>query len=464
MDQLTQIAETLDSGKIEAKDNLKKHMYESKTDLYEYGQITDGVDSCSDDTRLTDGSGSTAFAQVDTAVSGSGTAVGDTDEAGSRRVQDNRHTTSTATSGTDVRPITTVDGSIIYIPTTDTTDTAIAGTSSTGLTDQDLEAFAQLTVDGVFDDVEKKINSIPDKHDNKDPVNMCCSTPMRADKHGGLTCPKCGAMQENTNSELLTNYSSECLSKSKYNTDYASTRRKLIFDTLREKQDKSPNGLVFTNEVLGRACDICVAILEIKTRRNNVLKQIIAASLFKAAAESTYAVKRSQIAKYMGITSMPLGESILDDMNRDGNIVLTQNVDFVSGYLSGWCANLLVPDKDKPTVMYAPLLPYVSLGRQIVKISMEKHIGSDSKLASKCAGALWLMVLALGVKVKDDEIDEMCDIRKPTFLKYCKQIDMYKSHFVKAFADHGLKYVSTTDKPTSKSTRTAKPKQVGLIA
>jgi len=260
---------------------------------------------------------------------------------------------------------------------------------------------------------------------------------MRADKHGGLTCPKCGAMQENTNSELLTNYSSECLSKSKYNTDYASTRRKLIFDTLREKQDKSPNGLVFTNEVLGRACDICVAILEIKTRRNNVLKQIIAASLFKAAAESTYAVKRSQIAKYMGITSMPLGESILDDMNRDGNIVLTQNVDFVSGYLSGWCANLLVPDK---------------------------HIGSDSKLASKCAGALWLMVLALGVKVKDDEIDEMCDIRKPTFLKYCKQIDMYKSHFVKAFADHGLKYVSTTDKPTSKSTRTAKPKQVGLIA
>ncbi len=85
---------------------------------------------------------------------------------------------------------------------------------------------------------------------------------------------------------------------------------------------------------------------------------------------------------------------------------------------------------------------YKAFVLEIVGESENRKIGMNIQLSSKIAGALWILINGLKLKITSAELERAADnIRKSTFMKFYKVVAEYRRTFEPIFIHHGIPFI-----------------------
>ena len=242
-------------------------------------------------------------------------------------------------------------------------------------------------------------------------------------------------------------------SRGKYrnvNSNYSKTQKKNILSQLYYQQEQF-TGAKFPRNVLNAAAEQYNLIqkkikLDIDTtdekldgtdkkkfvRRGNMKDEILAALIYFEGIRENNIRKRKDIAVFMGLSTCGFsrGEDIIRDLEAEGHIDIPVDDEPIDGFAGRYLEALEIDN-----------IHYVNFIIDIVQRSNEKKIGMGSQISSKVVGAIWAIIVKLGLEINAHQLEKCADnTKKNTFIKFYKLIDSNINLFADIFRKYEIPY------------------------
>ena len=309
--------------------------------------------------------------------------------------------------------------------------------------------------DTIVDDITQDINT----NDNNYKLCINCNRYMNIDINNMYICIECGYIKhmitENNNYETsTTNYNTN-------NTFYmpikcvgplSHTIQKCIRNNTSEYRIIQENNI--KNKILhfNYNCDkiniphnfITAAIDQYKKIRNNkrvyrgdILNGIICGLIYYECLKESNAVNPKDIANWAGIseTNMSKGDKIIKILQGDGIITLHENENMDYDFIKSYLIKLNIDQR------YLPFLYEL-----LQTINMYKLCNINSRIITKTAGLMYLIVRCENLNVAADEIVNECVICASTFKTYYTNLLKHKDIITPVFEKYEMSFPKTTRK------------------
>ncbi|MCK4967730.1 MAG: hypothetical protein KAS12_01630 [Candidatus Aenigmarchaeota archaeon] len=275
-----------------------------------------------------------------------------------------------------------------------------------------------------------------------DYYNICniCNIVMNYNPTDGYCCGVCGLVRGSIGEHRLDHNDSVNVvqymkvvgqNSSKYQkllygcmiSNYTESRRRVILDEYKKKN--MDNGNILPADVIDAAAAGFNKIAETRVLRADVRRATMAACLADACSIAHINRRPKEIAKFMGLqrSGFATGEGILRKYQSDEQIDTTGNIDPTDDYLRRYFESLKLD------------LHYIPFVAELIAIADNKNIGVHSIASTKCAGGIYILIMAKKLQITTQQIDIKCDIRKNTFNKFFDEVvarlDIFRDVFIK---------------------------------
>ncbi len=275
-------------------------------------------------------------------------------------------------------------------------------------------------------------------------INFCCGEEMNVDNEAEWICKSCGKTlnivhdlsKEKIDTTIYVNVSGSLAKKQRYiistNKDqYKKIRYGYILAKIKDMNNGS-KFIKLSDQILAKARDICIEILNKQTYRNEVLKEIIAMSINVACICENIYYKENEIAKFVRLktNSFPTGNSIITNAlaNKELSVDISLNITDFNFVVSSYFNKIDILDaKYIPTVI------------ELCEITMKKQILSHYIMSSKVIGSIWCVIKLLNIDINENEYEQIVNSKKTTFSKYFSEMYKYKRFINPVLDKIGLK-------------------------
>ena len=278
-------------------------------------------------------------------------------------------------------------------------------------------------------DLHNAFRSINCDDDNscEEKYNRCCDTDMQLDCNNNFVCAVCQCIKRNftDRGEYTAGAGNQFnLSVSDSNGkriymysgtgNYLECQRKNLLRIYNEQNNISKT-IKLSDEMIIAMCNLCQLVIEKDVKRTKMLREIMAACMFYECLRVNRVYKHSEIAEFMQLDSRGFsrGESILLRLATRKIIDIPQAVDTTDPFLDRYFEHLPLDPIYKQT-----------FAKPFITTAQQHAIGVQSKIASKCAGAIWLLVGALNMRdtITLQLLDRVCNVRKNTLINFCNSV------------------------------------------
>jgi ribosomal protein S27AE len=182
-------------------------------------------------------------------------------------------------------------------------------------------------------------------------------------------------------------------------------------------------------------------------KRGNIKNETLGAWLYYSCVNAGLSRKKKDVADFMQLPSNGIsrGDDILRTLHNEGKITIPihaePSADFAYRYLDALGLIKMVDDTDEITKQSKDYCGFIE---ELVRVSENKKIATNSVHSSKIVGAIWVIVCHQKLPFTTVQIEEACDkIRKNTFTRFSKEIESNILKFIDVFIkygiDHGIK-------------------------
>jgi hypothetical protein len=164
-------------------------------------------------------------------------------------------------------------------------------------------------------------------------------------------------------------------------------------------------------------------------KRNSRKDEILATLIYSVGIKYNQARKEKDVAELMKLKThgFSRGKSIISNLASRGKLELPDMTESSRGYICRYMGTLGIDEK------------YYDFVDDLVKRSDEQSIGMYSQIASKVAGAIWILSQNCGLGISAKAIEKATDgTRKNTFTKFCKAIMSNLAKFADIFTKYGV--------------------------
>lgn len=282
--------------------------------------------------------------------------------------------------------------------------------------------------------------------ENDEEYNKCCSQYMILDNESRLLCEICGNSKEqiidmgdelpsldcfiNVTGVLAFKYRKSAYTATK--EQYKRFRSEYILSKIHDMNNSSKT-IKISDQIICKARDNCIQLLNQRTYRNEVLKEIIAACINAACVSEKIFHKENEIAKFVGLksNSFPTGYSIITNaisqnkMSEEIKLNIREFDDVVKFYFN----NLDKLDKK-----------YIDLAIEMCNVTIKENILTKYIMTTKIIGTLWCIILSTETPITDVEYEKIFNCKKATFTKYYIEMTSYSRIFTPILNKYELKF------------------------
>lgn len=293
-----------------------------------------------------------------------------------------------------------------------------------------------------WNDDEFDIFNMPESDQPTSDICPNCNISMQS-RIGQYVCGQCGLIQYKNEDVDINSVSSSgviSIKSGKYTRKFHSSthntelnRINYTLMMLNKFQMNSPNFKIAPNLLH----DVAVKFASIKIPdENEELKPLIKRGIFKrqllvvmiyhmAISEYKVQYRRADIATWAGLSNDGLSKAstFLRNLHAKGYIDMTFDNETVFGYTNRYFEAIGIDNGD-----------YIKFATELVEYTETKKILMTSKLSSKVAGALWIVITHCKLNFPASEVEKCSDNIKPaTFKKFSKIVDTNIDKFAHIF-------------------------------
>lgn len=296
-----------------------------------------------------------------------------------------------------------------------------------------------------------------EKNKNDEKYNICCSNTMQLDRDGFFVCDTCGHIKQNygdiTHSHSMAIMEHVMIGSGGNRprpliycgtSDYERVQAKYIMDILLRMQNESRN-IKLPHSILNATRDLCQKVQKTGVYRTKVLREIIAACIKYSCLDINISYKDSELAEFMQLDKKGFsrGEGILRDLHSKGYIGIKVNFNPMHNFINRFFNILKIDEKYKGFVI------------EIIEAAEANEVARTSIMESKCVGAIWLLIQALGpdiISKSAKDLDDECNVRRNTFYRFCTDVSKCMRFFNPIYSKYELefKYVKKSKGPRTK--------------
>lgn len=213
--------------------------------------------------------------------------------------------------------------------------------------------------------------------------------------------------------------------------DNSRAQHKTVTDLL-SQIDASFNGPKIPKEILAATANVYSEIQRCNkerpfVKRGSIRREVLAAIMFFKCIEMGSPRRKRDIAIYMQLKTYGFcrGEQIIRNLVSDKVISLNMDIDISYGFTSRYLAMLGIDKK------------YEKFVTDFIERTEELNVGTSSQMSSKIAGAVWILVKGIGLKLSRDDVEKATGgCKQNTYMKYCNSVSVAAKDLEDIFIAH----------------------------